>query len=336
VHVTASIGIAATQPGSAKTVEELLRDADLAMNMAKDEGRSRSRLFQPAMHAHLLDRVELEADLRRAVERGELVLHYQPLVDIDSGGVVGVEALVRWNHPRRGLVPPLQFIPLAEESGLIVGLGKWILDTACAEGRELTAIRSPMTSPDSLALGGLGGPLHVSVNLSARQLQDPELVGHVADALSRSGLPPARLVLEITETVLAGNLEATRTVLEELRHLGVRIAIDDFGSGYSSLRYLKTLPVDILKIDRAFVSGLGRTAKDGALADAIVTLGHSLGLATVAEGIESEAQLDHLHRAGCDIGQGYLFGAPMPLIELRRFLSRPKSGRESHPEPLAS
>ena len=325
VHVTASIGIATTQPGSATTVEELLRDADLAMNMAKHEGRSRSRLFQPAMHAHLLDRVELESDLRRAVERGELVLHYQPLIDIGSGGVVGVEALVRWNHPRRGLVPPLQFIPLAEDTGLIVGLGQWILGAACAEGRELAAVSSPMDLSGSPAAPGA---LHVSVNLSARQLQDPELVGHVAEALSRSGLPPERLVLEITETVLADNLEAIRTILEELRHLGVRIAIDDFGSGYSSLRYLKTLPVDILKIDRAFVNGLGRTAKDGALADAIVTLGHSLGLATVAEGIESEAQLDHLHRAGCDLGQGFLFAAPMPLVELRDFLSRP--------EPVAS
>jgi diguanylate cyclase (GGDEF)-like protein/PAS domain S-box-containing protein len=307
VHVTASIGIATAQPGST-SVDELLRDADLAMNMAKNEGRSRSRLFQPAMHAHLLDRVELEADLRRAVDRGELVLHYQPLVAIGTGGVVGVEALVRWNHPRRGLVPPLQFIPLAEESDLIIRLGRWVLDAACAEGHELTRSASDLE-------------LHVSVNLSARQLADPGLVEHVSEALARSGLAPERLVLEITESVLAGNLEATRSTLEELRALGVRIAIDDFGSGYSSLRYLKTLPVDILKIDQAFVSGLGRTPRDGALAEAIVTLGHSLGLSTVAEGIESEAQRDHLHRAGCDLGQGFLFAAPMPMVELIRFLA---------------
>ena len=304
VFVTASIGIAAAQPGQPVTVGELLRDADLAMNMAKADGRSGARLFQPAMHAHLLDRVELEADLRRAVERGELVLHYQPLVDIGSGSVVGVEALVRWNHPRRGLVPPLQFIPLAEDTGLIVQLGQWVLDAACTEGR------------------GLAGSLQVSVNLSARQLTDPGIVHHVAGALSRSGLSPERLVLEITESVVAVNLEAT---LGELRSLGVRIAIDDFGAGYSSLQYLKTLPVDILKIDRAFVNGLGRTPRDGALADAIVTLGHSLGLATVAEGIENQTQRDHMRRAGCDLGQGFLFAAPMPLAELREFLARPEA-----------
>ena len=307
VFVTASIGIAAAQPGQPVTVGELLRDADLAMNMAKADGRSGARLFQPAMHAHLLDRVELEADLRRAVERGELVLHYQPLVNIGSGTVVGVEALVRWNHPRRGLVPPLQFIPLAEDTGLIVRLGQWVLDAACTEGR------------------GLAGSLHMSVNLSARQLQDPGIVHDVAGALSRSGLPPDRLVLEITESVVAGNLEVIQTTLGELRGLGVRIAIDDFGAGYSSLRYLKTLPVDILKIDRAFVNGLGRTPRDGALADAIVTLGHSLGLATVAEGIENQTQRDHMHRAGCDLGQGFLFAAPMPLAELQQFLSRPEA-----------
>jgi EAL domain-containing protein (putative c-di-GMP-specific phosphodiesterase class I) len=279
------------------------------------------------MHAHLLDRVELEADLRRAVERGELVLHYQPLVDMDSGSVVGVEALVRWNHPRRGLVPPLHFIPLAEDTGLIVRLGQWVLDAACTEGRGLTAPpgrgRPGADGPGGRT--GQTGSLHVSVNLSARQLTDPDIVHHVAGALSRSGLPPERLVLEITESVVAGNIEATQITLGELRRLGVRIAIDDFGAGYSSLRYLKALPVDILKIDRAFVNGLGRTPRDGALADAIVMLGHSLGLATVAEGIENQTQRDHLHRAGCDLGQGYLFAAPMPLAELRQFLSRPEA-----------
>jgi diguanylate cyclase (GGDEF)-like protein/PAS domain S-box-containing protein len=310
VHVTASIGIAVAQPGGSAGVDELLRDADLAMNMAKNDGRSRSRLFQADMHTHLLDRVELEADLRRAMERDELVLHYQPLVDIESTRVIGVEALIRWNHPKRGLVPPLQFIPLAEETGLIVRVGRWVLDAACNEGASLAPA---------------GEPIHISVNLSARQLLDPILVDNVRSALARSGLPPERLVLEITESVVAGNLDVTRTVLEELRSMGVRIAIDDFGSGYSSLRYLKTLPVDILKIDRAFVKGLGLTPKDGALTDAIVMLGHSLGLTTVAEGIESEAQLDHLRRAGCDVGQGFLFAAPMPLPELREFLAHPVS-----------
>jgi diguanylate cyclase (GGDEF)-like protein/PAS domain S-box-containing protein len=309
VYVTASIGIAVAQAGGPTVAGELLRDADLAMNMAKDEGRSRSRVFQAAMHAHLLERVELEADLRRAIDRDELVLHYQPVVDIEAGRVTGVEALVRWHHPRRGLVPPMQFIPLAEESDLIVRIGRWVLDTACDQGVHL---RAPT-----------GEPVHVGINLSARQLLDPRLVGDVRAALARSGLPASDLVLEITESVVAGNIEATRTVLDELRALGVRIAIDDFGSGYSSLRYLKTLPIDILKIDRAFVKGLGVTERDGALADAIVMLGHSLGLTTVAEGIETEMQLDHLHRAGCELGQGYLFAPPMPLGALTDFLRRP-------------
>ncbi|MGH2688964.1 MAG: putative bifunctional diguanylate cyclase/phosphodiesterase, partial [Actinomycetota bacterium] len=252
VYVTASIGIAVAQAGGSTGAGELLRDADLAMNMAKDEGRSRSRVFQTAMHAHLLERVELEADLRRAIERNELMLHYQPVVDIGAGRVIGAEALVRWNHPRRGLVPPMQFVPLAEESDLIVRIGRWVLDTACDEGVHF---RAPT-----------GEPVHVGINLSARQLLDPSLVGDVRAALARSGLPPDHLLLEITESVVAGNIETTRTVLDELRGLGVRIAIDDFGSGYSSLRYLKTLPVDILKIDRAFVKGLGLTERDGALA----------------------------------------------------------------------
>ena len=311
VFVTASVGVAASPAGAG--ADELLRDADLAMNMAKTDGRARALLFQPAMHTHLLERVELEGDLRRAVDRGELVLHYQPLVDIETSAVVGVEALVRWNHPRRGLVPPMQFIPLAEETGMIVPIGRWILEHACEGGAQLTGHDS--TRP----------PLHVSVNLSARQLLDPGLVGHVRSALHRSSLAPDRLVLEITESVVAGNLDVIQSALEELRALGVRIAIDDFGSGYSSLRYLKTLPVDILKIDRAFVTGLGRAAKDDALADAIVTLGHSLGLATVAEGIESAVQLHHLHRAGCDLGQGFLFAAPMPLADLHQFLARPRT-----------
>jgi diguanylate cyclase (GGDEF)-like protein len=287
VYVTASIGIVR---GNAEA-EELLRNADVAMYRAKAEGSGRYAIFEPSMRAEVLDRLELEADLRRAQERGELEVHYQPIVALVDGELAGFEALARWRHPQRGLVPPPAFIPVAEESGLIHELGRWVLETACLQAARWDA-RS------------------ITVNLSGRQLERAELVGHVEAALARSGLEPDRLVLEITETVLMHDTDATIERLGALKALGIRLAVDDFGTGYSSLRYLSKFPIDLLKMAKPFVDGVA-TEQGAAMARAIVDLGASLGLAIIAEGIEQGVQLAQLRRLGCEYGQGYLFARPL-------------------------
>ena len=304
-----SIGIAPAQPGD--TGEDVLRNADLAMYMAKGAGKGRSATFQPEMYAATVGRLELLADLRSAIDEGELRLHYQPTVQLSSGAVTGVEALVRWQHPVRGLISPAQFIPLAEESGLVVPLGRWVLRQACRE-----AVGWPV-SPGR-------PPVSIAVNLSTRHLSDPTVVDDVRLALEESGLEPARLVVEITETGLVDDEDVVLGALHALKAVGVRLAVDDFGTGYSSLSYLKRFPIDVLKVDKSFVDGLGLGGDGEAtgLVEAILGMARTLRMSTVAEGIEDAEQLSELASLGCDNGQGYLLSRPVPADQLVELLSR--------------
>lgn len=298
VVITASIGIALSDAGQ-DNADNLVRNADLAMYRAKSDGRARYVLFDPSMHTDTLARLELEGDLRRALDQGELRVHYQPIVTMDTGKVSEVEALVRWQHPTRGLVSPIDFIPLAEETGLIVPLGQWVLEEAC---RQVAAWHQQFPLEPRLTL---------SVNLSPRQFQKPFLVADVARVLHEAGLPASFLKLEITEGVIMRDVEATIRTLWELKNLGLQIAIDDFGTGYSSLAYLKRLPLDVLKIDRSFVSGIGQSQEDTAIVHAIMALAKSLNLTVTGEGIETAEQAALLGEWGCDRGQGYLFSKPL-------------------------
>jgi EAL domain-containing protein (putative c-di-GMP-specific phosphodiesterase class I) len=262
------------------------------------------------MHTELVQRVQLEADLRRALEAGELFLHYQPTIDLASGQIAGAEALARWDHPVRGVVPPSEFIPLAEASGLIQRLGAWVLHEAC---RQAAAWQQANPRRDR--------PLTLSVNLSGKQLQHAQVIDDVAEALRDSGLPPDSLVLEMTESILLDDSETVLDILRQLKELGARLAIDDFGTGYSSLSYLHRFPVDILKIDRSFVERLSHSSDNAELARTVVRLGQSLQLQTVAEGVEDSTQFLTLRRMGCDVGQGYYFGRPMEVADIERLLS---------------
>jgi len=307
VFVSASTGIALST-GRESLADELLRNADVAMYTAKERGKGRHVQFEPDMHAAVVRRLELEADLRRAVDGNEFQVYYQPLFDLRSGRMTGVEALVRWRHPERGLISPVEFIPVSEETGLIVPLGSWVLRQACADVHNWQK-RFPDTAPQT-----------VNVNLSARQLQESRLVEDVAAALEESGLAPQSLALEITESVLMHDAAAAVRWLRELKDLGVQIAIDDFGTGYSSLSYLQQFPVDTLKIDKSFVDGIGSEAERARLASAIIELGRTLGLKTVAEGIEEAGQAAELALLGCDVGQGYHFARPMDRDRLEALL----------------
>ena len=306
VYVTVSIGIA-TGRGDADT---LLRDADLAMYRAKSEGKGRYAVYEPELHSAIVERLELEVDLRRAIERGELELAYQPIFNLRTGAVASLEALARWRHPTRGMVPPARFIPLAEESGDIHALGAWVLHEACQRA-ALWRARYP----------GFPG-LQLSVNLSSVQLREPSLVEEVAAALSNAQLDPSGLVLEITESVLMDDVETASRRLEELKALGVEIAVDDFGIGYSSLTYLQRFPLDSLKIERAFVDPIGRAEEEPALLRAIVDLAEIFGLRPIAEGIEREEQHRRLLELGCELGQGHLFAEPLGPSEADALLLR--------------
>jgi diguanylate cyclase (GGDEF)-like protein len=307
VFVSASIGIA-TGDGTAK---DLLRDADVAMYRAKALGKGRYQVFESGMHAEVVQRLELEADIQRAVERDELVVHYQPIVTLPEGRVVGVEALVRWCHPTRGLVAPAAFIPVAEETGQILEIGAWVLREACRQAAAWQA-----------ELGDEGEPLRLSVNLSGLQLAQPSVADDVRGALEESRLAPGSLVLELTETVIMQDTEASIARLRDLKELDVRIAVDDFGTGYSSLRYLQRFPIDILKIAKPFVDGVAEDSEEAIMARAIADLSRNLGLSTIAEGIEHQPQADALHALGCPLGQGYLFSRPVPGPELTALLLR--------------
>jgi diguanylate cyclase (GGDEF)-like protein/PAS domain S-box-containing protein len=302
VSVAASIGIAfSTRAGG---TESLLSNADIAMYHAKAAGKNRYAVFEPQMQDVLHERLRLEADIGRALNQGEFFLEYQPIVDLGTGSLLGVEALVRWRHPEAGVLMPSRFIPVAEECGQIVRLGRWVLMEAC---RALRSWRGCVA-------GGAG--LRVSVNISGRHLQHGALLQDVADALQRSGLEPPNLVIELTESTIMYNTDATLQHLQQLKALGVRLAIDDFGTGYSSLSYLHRFPIDILKIDRSFISRLTNSENGPELARAVITLGDTLGLDTVAEGIELEPQVSALLELGCVAGQGFLFATAGPLEAL--------------------
>ena len=312
VFVGVSIGIVvSTSEERAKGgADAFLRNADAAMYIAKAQGKGGYQLFEPAMHDSVVRRLELQADLRRALENDEFRLHYQPIMDIATGAVAGVEALIRWDHPRRGPLPPCEFIPLAEETGLIVPIGRWVVREACRRGRQLQSLHPSHRR------------MYVSVNLSARQLQDTRLVDDVASAIAESGLAADDLVLEITETAMMEDVELAVMRLSELKGLDIRLAVDDFGVGYSSLNSLRNFPVDVLKIDRSFTSRLRESVEDEAMVTAILGLGDILGLRTVAEGIEEVEQLDRLRDLGCVAAQGYLLSRPLDDPAIEEFLLR--------------
>jgi len=316
-YVNASLGIAIGWPGRA-TPGDLFREAEVALVQAKSTPGARFILFQPEMGAATIERVELENDLRTALERDELRLHYQPLVDLATDRIVGVEALVRWQHPTRGLVPPLSFIPLAEDTGLIVPIGRWVLDTACRQARAWLDER-----PDS--------PLVMSVNLSPRQFAQPTLVAEITDILEITGLPADRLELEITESILLDEGESSAAALRALRKLGVGLVLDDFGTGYSSLSYLRRLPLNTIKIDRSFIDGLDSDDANLPIVQAVIALAHGLGIDVVAEGIETAGQLACLRGLACDRGQGFFYARPQPPEQLTAMLTAgfaPRTARD--------
>jgi diguanylate cyclase (GGDEF)-like protein/PAS domain S-box-containing protein len=309
VYVRASVGIATADGDDLGDPEALLRNADVAMYMAKERGKGRYQVFEPAMHDTALKRLELKADLQRALEHGEFRLHYQPVIELESGRINGVEALIRWIHPVRGLIPPLDFIPLAEETGLIVPIGRWVLQEAALYAVELQE-RYPMDPP-----------FHMAVNLSARQIARPELVDEVRDILAETQLEPHSLILEITESVMMQDMELSIERLGALKQLGVQLAVDDFGTGYSSLNYIRRFPVDILKVDKSFVDGVNEGGEASALTEAVIKLAAILNLKPVAEGIERADQLQKLLELHCDLGQGFFFAKPLPSEELQALLS---------------
>jgi diguanylate cyclase (GGDEF)-like protein/PAS domain S-box-containing protein len=309
VTVTASIGLALSGPDGS-TPDDLIRNADTAMYEAKRRGRSRYEVYTPRMHAHARDRLELEIALQRGLERGEFVLHYQPVVDLQTGRINEVEALVRWDSPERGLLEAEAFIGIADEAGIALGIGDWVLRSAC---RQLRRWQRDVVSDE---------PLTMSVNLSTRQFLEPTLVEDVRAVLRQTGVPPETLKLEITERVVMEDAETTTATLRDLKALGVTLAIDDFGTGYSSLSYLTRFAVDILKIDRRFVAGIGRSAEDTAIVEAVIAIARTLGISTIAEGIETAGQLAHLRGLRCDCGQGHFFAPPLPAGELADLLRR--------------
>ena len=311
VYVTPSIGISLGE-SSQDPPENLLRSADVAMYRAKEEGKARYRVFDPGMEDKVKKRLRLENDLRRAVERDEFVVHYQPVAALDTGRIVGTEALARWEHPGRGLVPPSEFVPLAEEIGLIVPIGARVLREACHQAREWQGLY-PSDPRDP--------PLMVGVNLSARQLRHPGLLEQVVEVLQESGLDPRWLTLEVTESGMVEEGERHIGTLRKLRDLGVGFALDDFGTGYSSLAYLKRLPVGMLKIDRSFVERIGEDAEDEVLLEGVVGIAHGLGLRVLAEGVETPEQLARVRNLGCDLAQGIYFSEPLPAKAVGELLA---------------
>jgi diguanylate cyclase (GGDEF)-like protein len=302
VIVTASIGIAI---GERTSAEELLRNADIAMYRAKWDGKNRYSVFEIGMQETVQNRMELEMDLREALDKDEFFLAYQPTIDLSDMSPSGVEALIRWRHPKRGELQPDEFIPLLEESGLIVEIGKWVLEQACAQGAAWRAA---------------GFLISMAVNVSGRQLDTDQIIGDIEGALSASGLDPAALTVEVTETTLMRNIEETARRLNQIKQLGVQIAIDDFGTGYSSLAHLQRFPVDALKIDRSFISGLKGNQEGETLIHTLVQLGKALSIETFAEGIEQNHELSLLKDENCDSGQGFLFARPLDVAATESFL----------------
>ena len=307
LHITVSIGIA-TYPDDGTETETLMKNADFAMYDAKENGRNNYKFFKPVMNVRAIERQSVENALRQAIERQEFVLHYQPLMNLDAGAIIGAEALVRWNHPQRGLVPPMQFIPIAEESGLIVPIGRWVLREACRQARAWQD-------------AGLQ-PLRISINISAVELRAKDFVAGVRAILTETGLEPCYLELELTETFLMQDLESTAAVLHALKDMGVQLALDDFGTGYSSLSHLKRFPIDTLKIDQSFVGNLTLDDGDASIVSAVISMGKSLHKRVVAEGVETQEQLAFLQERNCPEAQGYYFNKPMAAATLTQLLER--------------
>lgn len=321
LFITASIGIALS-PHDGTNGDQLLRNADAAMYHAKEKGRNTSRFFSQEINQQVREKMLLEGQLRGAIERNELILYYQPKIDFNSSQPSGIEALLRWQHPEWGLVAPDRFIPLAEESGLIVPIGEWALRTAC---RQLQLWKDAGQAP-----------LRVAVNLSARQLMETDFVDTVQQALADTGLAPRQLELELTESMLLEHSERNLSTFTALKEMGITLSVDDFGTGYSCLSQLKRFPVDFLKIDRSFVSQLTSDPDMAAIAEAITTMAHTLHLKVVAEGVETEEQHHMLLRHGCDEGQGYLFGRPLPAEQVLQTLRCLASGTDSHSAEVAA
>jgi diguanylate cyclase (GGDEF)-like protein len=306
IHVTASIGISMF-PEDGRNEFSLMKHADIAMYRAKDRGKNTFQFYSSQMDLHSADLLALESGLRRSLERNEFVLYYQAKVETKTGRITGAEALVRWQHPELGLVSPVHFIPLAEESGLIVPLSQWVMKEALAQSRRWQKLGLP--------------PMRISINLSARQFVDEDLMTDTIHALQDAGVEPTLLELEITESMMMNNTEKTIQMLEELRRMGIQIAIDDFGIGYSSLSHLKQFPIDILKIDRSFIKDIPGDKADEAITDAIIAMSKSLKIKVVAEGVETVEQLQFLRARGCDEIQGYFFSRPVAAAEFAKLLT---------------
>jgi EAL domain-containing protein (putative c-di-GMP-specific phosphodiesterase class I) len=314
--IRASLGISIAESGTATDADELIRNADAAMYIAKGEGKGGYRIFEPAMHERVLARLQLQADLQLALEREEFELHYQPLVRLADSEVTGVEALLRWHHPTRGLIPPDDFIPFAEETGLIVPIGRWVLREGC---RQAKTLRQQITDSP---------PPSIGINLSVKQLFHKDIIRDVTKALIDAELEPSALILEITESVMMTDTDLAVKRLGELHDLGVRLAMDDFGTGYSSLSYLSRFPIDILKMDRSLLAA-GASPVTSGLATAVLGLGETFQLEVVAEGIEYSEQSTTLRDLGCETGQGFFFARPMAHDQLIEFMRarRAKAGR---------
>jgi predicted signal transduction protein with EAL and GGDEF domain len=307
LFITPSIGIA-TYPADGKDVETLIKNADAAMYKAKEEGRNCIQFYSAAINDRAVAKFTLETELRRAMEQNALEVYYQPQVDLSSGHVVAMEALLRWNHPQRGFIAPTDFIPVAEEAGLIDTLGEWVLRTACSQVKAWSSEGK--------------GNVRIAVNLSSRQFYDGTLAATVAAILADTGFESRNLELELTESMVMKNPKVTISSLHQLKDMGIAISVDDFGTGYSSLAYLKKYPLDILKIDRSFVRDIATDPDDAAIVSAIIAMAKSLELTVIGEGIETHQQLEFLRDNGCDVVQGYLFGKPAPADEVVAMLGR--------------
>ncbi|MCW5314917.1 EAL domain-containing protein [Nostoc sp. KVJ3] len=298
VHISVSIGITINQPNDRNGIDQLLQQAHIALYQAKQQGRSQYQFYSPEINAQLQERLTLENELHGALERGEMLVYYQPLIDLNSGEITAMEALIRWQHPTFGMISPTKFIPIAEANGAIVPIGEWVLRTACAQTRAWQLAGFP--------------PIRISVNLSSRQFEQPYLVEIVNQILEETELQASSLELEVTESFLMADIERSVKTLKQLQELGICLALDDFGTGYSSLNYLKRFPVNMLKIDQSFVQDVMSNPDSAAVTDAIIALAKSLRLKITAEGVETQEQLEYLQKRGCDEGQGYYFSRPVP------------------------
>ena len=305
LHLSVSIGIS-IYPDDSDSAEQLIQDADNAMYHAKEQGNNNYRFFREVMNVQAIRRQYLETGLHRALERHEFLLHYQPKVNLNSGQIVGVEALLRWRHPERGLIPPVEFIPLAESTGLITPIGRWVLREACMQAREWRRAGLPH--------------IGMAVNISAVEFRDKDFLANLRSTLDEAGMNPVNLELELTESVLMRHVESTDLLLRELHAMGVRLTVDDFGTGYSSLSYLSRFPIGCLKIDRSFVQRINSEQNDDLIIRAVIGMGQSLNQRVVAEGVETQEQLDFLQLLGCDEGQGYYFSHPVPAQEITSLL----------------